>query len=218
MLDRGFTRRLEADSRTAWARHRDDEQLAGLIWALGDLSYRSRVLTEQLDEHRAEIDPDDTDVARARALLQRLSDLVKAPWLESSGVVWRPIADALEPGRSPARQAGPIFANEFCRQLEESKGKYFRWALTLTEDHLFAILATIGELAPLMPLIAAQLDRHQGEVFIRIAYARARTVLEIIAEMDRGIRFTFGEVHSRIGLAIKKARELSHRPGNWWTG
>jgi hypothetical protein len=76
----------------------------------------------------------------------------------------------------------------------------------------------MGELAPLTHLIAAQLDRHQAEVFVRVAYARARTVLEIIAEMVRGIRYTFDDVHSRIYLAIRKAEKLWRMPGNWWTG
>jgi hypothetical protein len=206
-----------------WARHIEDEQLAGLLWALGDFSGRSGVLTDQLDEHRAEIDPDNTDYACARALLQRLTDLVNAgrssapPWPPHMGEVWRPITDSLGPGRSPARWTGPIFAGEFRRRLEESKGKYFPWARNLTDQHLFAILATMGELAPLTHFIAAQLDRHQAEVFVRIAYARARTVLEIIAEMVRGTRYSLDEVQSCILLAIHKARELSRRPGNWWT-
>ena len=216
MFDPHFTSRLETENRTIWASRLGDEQLAGLICALGNFQERCYVLTEQLDEHRAEIDPAVSDHARARALLQRLSDLVRE-W-RSSVPPWRLIADAIGTRGPSARRTGPTFTGEFRRRLKESKHKYLPWALYLTEDHLFAILATIGGLAPFIPLIAAQLDRHQGEVFVRIASARARTVLEMIPELVRGIRLTFDEVHGRIGLAIKKARELSHRPGDWWTG
>ena len=179
MLDPNFGRRLETDSRTLWARQIDDEQLAGLIWALGDFSGRSQVLTEQLDDHRGEIDPDDTEFARARTLLQRLTDLVNAgrvsapDWPPPMGKVWQPIADALGPRPDWTGQTGLIFTGEFRRRLDESKGKYFPWAWKLTEDHFFAILATIGELAPLNHKIAAHLDRHQAEVFACIAYKRA---------------------------------------------
>ncbi len=171
MFDPHFTSRLETDNRTIWASRLDDEQLAGLIWALGDFSCRCCFLTELLDDHRAEIDPADTDYARARALLQRLSDLVNEG--RSSVPPWQLIADAIGPQRFWASRTRPIITGEFRRRLEESKGKYFPWALNLTEDHLFAILATIGELAPFTYLIVAQLDRHQTKVFARVAYARA---------------------------------------------
>jgi hypothetical protein len=215
MFDPHFTSRLETDNRTIWASRLDDEQLAGLICALGNFEDRCRVLTEQLDEHRAEIDPAVFDHARARALLQRLSDLVRE-W-RSSVPPWRLIADAIGPRWSWARRTGPILTDEFRRRLEESKHKYLPWARDLTEDHLFAILATIGELAPLLYVIDAQLDRHQAEVWMRVAYARARTVLELIAEMVDGTRLTFDDVNVCIYLAIRKAEERSHRPGNWWT-
>jgi hypothetical protein len=130
---------------------------------------------------------------------------------------WRLIADAIGPRGSLARRPGPTFTGEFRCRLEESKNKHLPWALNLTEDHLFAILATIGELAPLIHLIDAQLDRHQGEVFIRVAYARARTVLGILAEMVRGTRLILDDVIGRIYWAIRKAEERTHRPGNWWT-
>jgi hypothetical protein len=217
MLDPIFLRRLETDSRTTWARHIDEEQLAGLIWALGDFSVRGCFLTELLDDHRAEIDPADTDFARARALLQRLSDLVNT-W-RSSALPGQLIADAIGPQPFWASRTRSMITGEFRRRLEETKGKYFRWALNLTEDHHFAILATIGELAPLTYPIVAQLDRHQAKVFARVAYARARTALEIITEMARGTRYTYDDVHGRIYLAIRKAEEPSHRPDNWvqWT-
>jgi hypothetical protein len=216
MFDPHFTSRLETDNRTIWASRLDDEQLAGLICALGNFQERCYVLAEQLDEHRAEIDPADSDYARARTLLQRLSDL-DTQW-RLSVPPWRLIADAIGTRGSSARRTEPTFTGEFRRRLEESKHKYLPWALYLTEDHLFAILATIGELAPLIHLIDAQLDRHQGELFIpRVAYARARTVLGILAEMVHGTRLTFDDVHARIYLAIRKAQERTHRPGNWWT-
>jgi hypothetical protein len=215
MLDPHFTSRLETDNRTIWASRLDDEQLAGLICALGNFVDRCYVLTKQLDEHWAEIDPAVSDPARARALLQRLSDLV-TEW-RLSVPPWRLIGDAIGPQGSLARRRGPTFTGEFRHRLKESKHKYLPWALNLTEDHLFAILATIGELAPLLYVIDAQLDRHQAEVWMRVAYARAWTVLELIAEMVDGTRLTLDDVNVCIYLAIRKVEERTHRPGNWWT-
>ena len=109
-------------------------------------------------------------------------------------------------------------AGEFRRRLEESKHKYLPWALYLTEDHLFAILATIGELAPLIHLIDAQLDR------IRASSSSPESPMPaperfsgFSPRWSTAPRLTFDDVHARIYLAIRKAQERTHRPGNWWT-
>ncbi len=76
MLDPRFARRLESDSRTAWARDLNDDQIVGLLWALDEFACRNYLLAGFLDQFQAHIDPSETDFARARAVLQRLADLV----------------------------------------------------------------------------------------------------------------------------------------------
>jgi hypothetical protein len=131
-LDPSFTRRLETDSRTLWARHIDDEQLAGLIWVLGDFSGRCRVLTEQLDEYRSEIDPDATEYPRARALLQRLSDLVNAA--RSSAPAWPPRPGETDP---------PAAAADRCTKIIDV-GRYAEFPKTWRLD-LFRCRPDCGE-------------------------------------------------------------------------
>jgi hypothetical protein len=218
MLDPHFTRLIESHRHTAWACHLDDEQLAGVLWALLEFACRSSELTNLLDEHPPHIDPADADFARALALLQRLSELVYPrgssvpPRILHFGENWRDVV----PSRTGLSAARPILGDAFRRQL--NLGKYTRWALDITGDRLLDILATAGELAPLTHLITAQLDRRQAEADLRIIYARARTALEIIAEVVHGGRYTLDEVSSRITLAKRKAEKRLHLPGDWWTG
>ena len=73
MFTEAFRRRLEMGIHTPWARDMDEDHLVGLLWAVGDYGAHesvSKPITRQLDEHQADIDPANSDYARARILLK----------------------------------------------------------------------------------------------------------------------------------------------------
>ena len=197
MFDPHFTSRLETDNRTIWASRLDDEQLAGLICTLGNFQERCYVLAEQLDEHRAEIDPADSDYALRPGAATALP-----PGYAVEVGVYRPgDASPTRSERGGPRRDGPS------RPSAANSAAGWRSRSTNTFPGHCISPKTISSPSwrpsasshPSSTLIDAQLDRYQGESFIpRVAYARARTVLGILAEMVHGTGLTFDDVHARI--------------------
>ena len=110
----------------------------------------------------------------------------------------------------------PIFSAE--RQSDLRLGKYSRWACDIREDRLLAVLSLVGEYGALAHVIAEQLNRYQGEVELRLAYARIRGDLDVICEFVRGSRYTLDEVCGRVKMARRKAENSRFKSSaDWWT-
>ncbi len=225
MFSESFRRCLGMGTYTRWARDMDENHLVGLLWAIGAYGSREatyKIITGQLDKHEPEIDPKNTDYARARVLLELMSNLVR-PWI-IDGLLMRPgtaearrmIADMCRKSRVDQRTGSPMFSTDLRRQLE--LGKYTSWARDIGEERLFAVLSVVGEFGLFAHVIAEQLDRYLSEVDLRIPYARARTSLDLISEVVRGSRFTADDIRGRIKMAIRKAENSKSKSGDdWWT-
>jgi hypothetical protein len=224
MFTEDFRRRLDKGTHTRWARDIEENHLAGLIWAVGEYGLReslAKTITGQLDEHESEIDPERKDYARARVLLELISNFGR-PWncdgrLKRPGTVMaaRMIADMLDKSCQDGQIGRPIFSTVVRGRME--LGKYSSWACDIEENRLFVLLSLVGEFGLLTHVIAEQLNRHQSEVFVRIPYARARADLDLISQMVHGSRYTLDEVCYHVTIAKRKAEKYLHVPGDWWT-
>jgi hypothetical protein len=67
MFNEDLRRRLDEGTHTRWVLDMGENNLAGLLWAVGEYGLREgqfKTITGQLDEHESEIDPDTGDYAR----------------------------------------------------------------------------------------------------------------------------------------------------------
>jgi uncharacterized protein (TIGR02996 family) len=93
---------------------------------------------------------------------------------------------------SVSKQYHAMFSDEFRNRLKI--GKYSKWAVDLSEAHMEALLWMVGEYGVRAWIILDLLERHKGEVFDEVMFARAKLALEMMERVVYGKRMDLDEL------------------------